>query len=158
MNKELKEAVQRASVVVFEDLGFMLPTLELEAFQLSAEAESTVTVEFQGPYQGRLVLKIFGDVVSELTQNMLGQEDAPSEEERQDALGETANVICGNLLPLIAGKESIFHIQPPKFLPNSGGHASGADERPSAEVMLGLVGGRAEIQLYIVSVGKEIIQ
>ena len=54
----------------------------------------------------------------ELAANMLGLDDdeSPSEEQQKDALRESLNVICGNLLPRVGGKEAVFDIQAPEIL------------------------------------------
>ena len=55
----------------------------------------------------------------ELTENMLGLDEGEAEissDDQADALKETINVICGNLLPAIAGKDAVFDIQPPEIL------------------------------------------
>lgn len=70
----------------------------------------------------------------------------PSERQLEDALGEVANVICGNLLPAIAGSTEIFRLDPPRpGVPVR--HACSVGELVST-LVLGLDGGRAEVSLY----------
>ena len=74
--------------------------------------------------------------------NMLGEEDAPSKTLQYDALGEIANVICGNMLPGIAGSNDVFHVSAPKM-------AESIDLPPVAEVQVGLGLGRADLLLFV---------
>jgi hypothetical protein len=99
-------------------------------------------VAFHGPVEGRLVLSISGNVLPSMVANMLGEEGAPGPEVMEDALGELANVICGNVLPGIAGGQETFHLDPPR--PMAVGGAS-----PSAEVHVGLGPGRADVLLFV---------
>lgn len=76
--------------------------------------------------------------------NMLGEEEPVAEELMADALGEIANVICGNALPAIAGKKEVFRLQPPAPL------AGGAEiTAPAAKAALALDEGFAEVFLYL---------
>ena len=49
-----------------------------------------------------------------LAANMLGVSDAEADARtRRDALGEVANVVCGNVLPLVGGRHAVFHLGAP---------------------------------------------
>jgi hypothetical protein len=73
---------------------------------------------------------------------VLGEEHAPSKSLQYDALGEIANVICGNMLPGIAGSKDVFHVSAPKM-------AESIDLPPVAEVQVGLGLGRADLLLFV---------
>ena len=77
-----------------------------------------VTVNFKGPFIGRLVLRMPETLPALLAENMLAitPEEDDSEETRYDAARELANVICGNLLPKIAGAEAVFNLQAPTIV------------------------------------------
>ena len=104
-------------------------TLEQLAFIFSfadddeseALEDSAVTgcgVLFKGPVSGQLLITISDAALPELAANMLGMEadDDIALEQQHDALRETLNVICGNLLPQLWGRESVFDIRPPAIL------------------------------------------
>ena len=58
------------------------------------------------------------EALAELTANMVGAED-PSDvppEQQTDGLKELVNVICGNLLPVLAGAEVVFDVHAPILL------------------------------------------
>ncbi len=73
-------------------------------------------VSFKGPFEGSLLMLVSPMILPELAGNMLGLDDdeKASEEEQFDALKELINVICGNLLPKIAGKQAIFKVGVPE--------------------------------------------
>jgi len=75
-------------------------------------------VAFRGPVSGQILLTISDAALPELAANMLGMEadEAIPLEQQHDALCETLNVICGNLLPQLWGRESIFDIYAPAIL------------------------------------------
>ncbi len=143
MNKKLETELYKAATLTFEELGFFLPSLEVNEQQLNAQVEAAASVEFDGPFSGKLLVRICGGILPTLTANMMGQEEVPSKSLQHDALTEITNVICGNMLPGIAGATGIFHVSVPKM-----------DESfnllpPVAEVQLGLGQGRADLLLFV---------
>ena len=140
--------LRRAAALTFEELGFLLPELDLNEEQKQADTGSGVYVDFVGPFHGRVVVKIGSDLMPVLAANMLGQEETPSLSQQRDAQGELANVICGNLLPMIAGSQAVFHIQAPRFFVDQNPVFTGA-VTALAKVQIGLENGRADVMLYV---------
>ncbi|MBN2171605.1 MAG: chemotaxis protein CheX [Candidatus Krumholzibacteriota bacterium] len=139
----------RTAVLTFEELGFLLPSEEIDARQAAAALAAVVHLDFTGPFAGTLELRFYGDLLPELAANMLGEEEPPPFQEQLDALGEVTNVICGNLLPAIAGREQVFDLCEPRVAadgPPAGNQALGELQ---AEAAVGLAGGRAELSLYV---------
>jgi len=142
MNKKLETELYKAATLAFEELGFLLPTPEIDEQQLNARVEAAVSIDFEGPFSGNLLVRICGGVLPILAANMLGEEEAPSNSLQYDALGEIANVICGNMLPGIAGSKNVFHVNPPRM-------AETPDLPPVVEVQVGLGIGRADLLLFV---------
>jgi hypothetical protein len=86
---------------------------------------------------------------------MLGLDvgEETTQDHRSDALKETMNVICGNLLPAIAGDEVVFDIGVPEILSADQEMKTGAgipDGRdPSAKVTLDLDEGQCVLFLFL---------
>jgi len=74
------------------------------------------TVAFSGPFAGRVRLTLPAEIVPELVANMLGDEqpEPPTPQQQHDAVGELANVMCGNLVQEIAGPKPVFRLDPPQ--------------------------------------------
>ena len=142
MSKKLETELYKAATLTFEELGFLLPTPEIDEQQLNAQVEAAVSVDFEGPFSGKLLVRICGGLLPMITANMLGEDDAPSKTLQYDALGEIANVICGNMLPCIAGSKDVFHVSAPIM-------AESIDSPPVAEVQVGLGLGRADLLLFV---------
>jgi chemotaxis protein CheY-P-specific phosphatase CheC len=142
MSKKLEAELYRAATLTFEELGFLLPTPEIDEQQLNAQVEAAVSVEFEGPFSGKLLVRVCGGLLPIIAANMLGEEDVPSKTLQYDALGEIANVICGNMLPGIAGSKDVFHVSAPKIAESIG-------LPPVAEVQVGLGVGRADLLLFV---------
>jgi CheY-specific phosphatase CheX len=136
-----------AAALTFEELGFMLPTEEVDQQQRDTPLDTAVSITFQGPYNGQLVVLTCGEMLPMLAANMLGEDEA-SEREQRDALGEVANVICGNMLPGLAGAKAVFNLSAPQFISITEELTRGS-ERLAAEVHLGLDIGRAELRLFL---------
>jgi hypothetical protein len=128
-----------------EELCFFYAMPLLSDEQREARAEAAMCVRFRGPMSGQLVVRLAGGVLSLLATNMLGDaEGSPSMQ--RDALGEVANVMCGNLLPIIGSPADVYVLeaaQPTVVLERCG-------TPPAARVQLGLEDhGRADLLLFI---------
>ncbi|MFB3885950.1 MAG: chemotaxis protein CheX [Thermodesulfobacteriota bacterium] len=142
MNKKLETELFKAATLTFEELGFLLPTPEIDEQQLNAQVEAAVSIDFEGPFSGNLLVRICGGLLPIIAANMLGEEEAPSKSLQYDALGEIANVICGNMLPGIGGSKDVFHVNAPRMVESP-------DLPPVAEVQVGLGSGRADLLLFV---------
>jgi two-component system chemotaxis response regulator CheY len=74
--------------------------------------EAATEVRFRGPRQGRLIVAADSGLYATLAANMLALDEADPRQ-RQDALGEMANVICGNLVPLLGAERGDFELEAP---------------------------------------------
>jgi hypothetical protein len=149
MSRSTAKALFNAAAMTFEELGFMFPVSDLDELQLYAPAEAAAQVDFAGPFSGSLVVRVCGGILPILTANMLGDVEQHSEQLQQDALGEIANIICGNLLPEIAGREEVFHLSAPSPCFGSQSEQGLAAQLPAAEARVGLEQGRADLFLYV---------
>jgi CheY-specific phosphatase CheX len=113
MNKQLDDILKSVAEVTFESLAFLLPMPEPDD---PVECTSTVvTVGFDGPFNGELIVTLPQAVLAELTENMLGLDmgEETAIETQHDAMKELANVVCGNVLPEIAGTTVVFNVAAP---------------------------------------------
>lgn len=133
-----------AATSIFEQLAFVVPDTEAESTPVPARAEARVA--FHGPLTGELLVRVYGSVLSRLSANMLGQRGAPDPALQRDALGEIANVVCGNLLPRLAGTQAVFRLAAPVVTVPPGPRRAA---EPAARAVLGLDGGRAEVELFL---------
>ncbi len=149
----LNETIQKVADETFGELAFMLI---MPDFEDTADRQIVwgygASVEFTGPFSGRLFVSITSDMLEPLAANMLGLEpgEAPPEGVKVvDALKELLNVICGNLLPAIAGHEKIFNISGPEMRddPNPPESLSGHQLAGQDELLLD--SGRACLRLFI---------
>lgn len=122
MNRPDHETLSRVSADTLEKLTFLLCSYEEEEALPGSEARSWsgASVTFEGPLKGSLMLLFSEDIVHEIAMNMLGSEEPLTRDQEQDALGEAANVLCGNLLPLIAGADAVFSIGSPRVWEGKG--------------------------------------
>jgi CheY-specific phosphatase CheX len=147
MTKSLEAKLYQATVLTFEGLAFSFPSSAVSEEEAQARPEVAVEVNFRGAFGGRLVLALSGGILHGLTANMLGAGQTATRNLELDALGELANVICGNVLNVIGGKESRFHLNAPRpvspkaLMPPKGLEA--------VSVQVGLEGGRADVLLVL---------
>ncbi|NLF29817.1 MAG: chemotaxis protein CheX [Planctomycetes bacterium] len=142
----LDDLVRRVAEDTFEALAFMLPmTCDGDA-AIDAPAV-TASVRFAGPFAGTLLLTVEQAMLAELAGNMLGAMDPQdlTDEQQADGLKELLNVICGNLLPELAGQEAVFDVLAPEL--REGASLPGG-AAPLASVRLDLDAGRASLALY----------
>lgn len=138
------QTLYSAAASIFEQLTFVVPDPEPEPAPEPARAEARVA--FSGPLSGELLLRVYGGVLAELAANMLGENGAPAPSLQRDALGEIANVICGNVLPQLSEPGEIFRLQSPVVTIPPGPRR---DAEAWARALLGLEGGRAEVELFL---------
>ena len=119
MRAKLEEAMSRVTIDTLEKLAFIFAFRDEGEEGQPGDAMVGGSVSFTGPFSGTLVLTMSIEVLQELAGNMLGLDDdeETTQDNQSDALKETMNVICGNLLPAIAGNEVIFDIGVPGVLP-----------------------------------------
>jgi hypothetical protein len=97
---------------------------------------------------GALTVAVSGDVADALAANMLGTAHA-GPAERRDAVGELANVVCGNVLPLLAGREAVFRLGAPELLAPGAPPAPRAAGAARCEAWFDVEGGRAHVVLDV---------
>jgi len=154
MYDQLDKTLHWVAEEVFASLAFMLPRSPEEPDIQYGEAcneMSAVSIEFTGPLNGALVVAIGGEVLEELATNMLGLDEncpPPADDRQRDALGELANVICGNLLTAIWGEEATCTIDPPHLLEQDMAVEMAYSGRPAATVRLNLARGHAQVTLF----------
>jgi CheY-specific phosphatase CheX len=137
----LQTSLSQAATRTFEELALLVsctPSPEVAAQPLA----TGVAVDFEGPQRGTLEVWVSAPVLPGLAANMLGEYDAPSPEMQRDALGEVANVICGNVLPAAFGSAAVFRLQAPRPV-------AGAPSAATASVAIGLDIGRAHVALRV---------
>ncbi len=149
MKADLTRELKQAASSTFEMLGFLLPEDDITEEQAQAPVTASSRVRFRGPSSGVMEVEVAGGFLEELASNMLGLErDSVSKQVAQDALGEVANVICGNALPALGGAAAVFDLSAPET--TDGPLAPCARPEGSiARAILGLDGGRAEITLRL---------
>lgn len=148
MSNPLDVLLRDVARETFEQLAFILSPED----DAPAEPgdERTVCVTFRGPFSGALTITLSAPLLPTLAANMLGMEDAEiTPNDHEDAFRELANVICGNLLPRIAGARPVFEVGAPCCLPAGAGAGDASDGVAVAATVLPLEGGRAALRLAV---------
>jgi hypothetical protein len=117
MRNSAEKILYRKAALIFEELGFLMPNSD-QGFEPKTSS-SGAYIPFTGPFSGCLLLIMNSEVISTLSSNMIGPGRQVDEAIRQDALGEIANVICGNALPAVFGSKEVFHLEAPRFVGDS---------------------------------------
>lgn len=114
----------------------------------SLAVDGVAVVDFDGPIHGRLAVRLSGGVLPALAANMLGDDESPSLVMQRDALGEVANVICGNVLPRLVGAAAVFNLRAPR-LDLGFDEACTIAHRSAAHASLIVEQGRADLALLV---------
>jgi hypothetical protein len=149
MNPDPNEVLLQESIGTLERLAFMFAYPDEERQTAGPGPVVAACVSFAGPVSGQLALQMSAAALPELTANMLGLEpdEAIDASQQHDALRETVNVICGNLLPALFGPSSVFSIGAPQVLAaDAPGCPAGGT--PVATARLALDTGWCDLQLY----------
>lgn len=118
MSSEFAHKIQEIALNTLEVTCYMFP---LEEWEIEATAEIEKPdgkyrsiVHFDGAAKGGMVISPSTHLLDAIAANMLGIEQA-SDEEKEGALCEIANIICGNTVPMFAKDNDICYIRPPRM-------------------------------------------
>ena len=109
-------SLHQATISTFESLAMLFPDEKSVDGVEFLPLASAVSVTYRGDVDGRVVVGVTGGVLPALAENMLGAAAAPDAGLQRDALGEVANVITGNVLPLLHGATAVFRLDAPTLI------------------------------------------
>ena len=140
----MEQALYRAAILTFEELGFVFPTRRADDSAINEARSVSASVAFKGEFDGTLVVQVEREILPPIAANMLGEDALIGEVMLIDVLGEIANVICGNVLPEIGGKTAVFQLDAPQITVQKSYAVN-----PSSSAKLDLEEGRADVLLYL---------
>jgi hypothetical protein len=153
MSAVLTDSLRAAAVNTFEQMVFLLPDSPPDEQQRSRKVTAVASIIFTGPASGILQVRACEGLLPRLAENMLGT-DSANQALQLDALGEIANMICGQIFPSIDPIEAFEQLPPQVRLFTEIGDNSRAS--PAAAVQLGVEGTRADVLLYLFSCKLEV--
>lgn len=112
----LSSKLNEITVETFESLCRLFPLAEHDYVEEPAPT-GTVFVRFTGSVDGTFCIQFLGQLPKTAATAMLGGVPSPHQEE--DAMKEIANVICGNILPYVAGSETVLQLSAPQLVPSA---------------------------------------
>ncbi|MCK7467402.1 MAG: chemotaxis protein CheX [Desulfosudis oleivorans] len=115
MKKQIENVLTVSTIKTFEDICFIYQVPELKDDQKNLTLEAAAEVKYKGNFTGKLVIETRGGLFSAIAANMLSN-DVPSIQQKKDALGEIANIICGNVVPSLGRSDPEYKIESPRFL------------------------------------------
>lgn len=151
MSEKIRTILSRVAVKTFEELVFLCAFDEDEANTGQIDPAVAARISFSGFFSGTLILKLSAKILPQLTTNMLGmdEQEETTLDQQYDALKETLNIVCGNLLPEIAGTQEVFNIDPPTIAAEDGVIKKGNRPNSICKITLALEEGSCELFLFI---------
>ncbi len=153
MPESLEAVLMGATQSALEKTAFLFaePVGPADADGDAVPSAVFATVAFSGSHHGAFSIAFPESLLPVLAVNVLGEEEVPDSTMQRDALGELANIICGNVLPALhpEGKYSLGS-------PAVGG-APGVITRDAIRVAAGdmqIDGVRVETALWLCAPGK----
>jgi CheY-specific phosphatase CheX len=141
------QSLRETAASIFEQLAFFFPEAADGPVQPTC-GDGIVGVDFAGTFDGRLLVRFSDGALLEFTANMLGTAEPPDAASQKDALGELANVICGNVVPRIGGDCTLFELSAPQHYPSWEAAYDGAGTR-TGHAALRIDSGRADVILCV---------
>jgi hypothetical protein len=145
---KIKKVLQEVTISTFEDICFMYTAPELEDVQKNLKLEAAAEAKYRGDYTGKLLVEIRGGLLSAIAANILSN-DVPSSRQKKDALGEIANIICGNVVISLGRSGRGSKIESPRYLNKDELLKEEGKCIPLAEVTLNFKEGRADIKFFV---------
>lgn len=160
MNEKIDNIILKISAETIEKLVFMFASPYDPENSTEGDPDIGVRVSFTGPFSGTLGMKVSEELLSEITVNMLGvdDEDEITSEDQNDALKETLNILCGNILPVIGGKQAVFNIGAPMIIPEGQDIKGNDGEELASDVKLSLDEGRCDLVLFVNGEISEVVE
>lgn len=148
MKKQIENILKESTIITFEDICFIYQVPELKDAQKDMELEAAAEVKYRGDLTGKLLIETRGGLSKAIAANMLSN-DLPSAQQKKDALGEIANIICGNVVPSLGRGKLEYKIESPRPLNKDELLKEEKQENPLAEITLNFNEGRADIKFFV---------
>ncbi|MDI6402433.1 chemotaxis protein CheX [Balneolaceae bacterium ANBcel3] len=150
MEKTYSEDIYEIAMETFEMMCYMFPLdeSEIEPGQEEAIEEGVIAfARFDGASEGALAIQPAPELLEAIALNMLGTDEAGLQE-KEGALCEMVNIVCGNVAPFFSKDDQICIIRPPKIA----GEEENTDElfkgMNKEEILIHLDEGSARIIVY----------
>jgi len=103
MPESLEAVLVGATQSALEKTAFLFaePGAPADSADDAAHDAVFATVAFSGSHHGAFSIAFPETLLPVLAVNVLGEEEVPDSATQRDALGELANIICGNVLPAL---------------------------------------------------------
>lgn len=143
------DKIREIAYNTFEIACYMFPLeeCEIDEEEVLSEDSKTTFVTFDGAARGAIRIKVTPDLLDAIAANMLGVDEA-SDELKEGALNEIANIICGNTVPLFAKKDDVCLIGQPQIVESNKNPGNEYDEMQTESTFLYLDEGIAEITIH----------
>lgn len=145
------ENIHDIAVNTFEITCYMFP---LEDWELEDAGDIErpngsirALVEFDGAVEGAMVIAPTENLADAIAQNMLGVDEVQISD-REGALCEIANIVCGNTVPIFAKDENICYIRPPRILGTGENPDDMFSHMTKEETTVNLDEGTVDITIY----------
>ena len=148
MKKQIENVLTVSTIKTFEDICFIYQVPELKDDQKNLTLEAAAEVKYKGKFTGKLVIETRGGLFSAIAANMLSN-DVPSIQQKKDALGEIANIICGNVVPSLGRSDPEYKIESPRFLNKDDLLKEEKQGKPLAGITLNFNQGRVDVKLFV---------
>ena len=114
MPESLEAVLVGATQSALEKTAFLFaePGAPADSADDAAHDAVFATVAFSGSHHGAFSIAFPETLLPVLAVNVLGEEEVPDSATQRDALGELANIICGNILPAL-NPEGKYSLGPP---------------------------------------------
>jgi CheY-specific phosphatase CheX len=148
MKKQIENVLKESTIRTFEDICFIYQVPELKDAQKNLALEAAAEVNYRGDFTGKLLIETRGGLFMAIAANMLSN-DVPNTQQKKDALGEIANIICGNVVPSLGRGGREYKIESPRPLKKDDLLKEKKQGKPLAEITLNFNQGRADIKLFV---------
>ena len=149
MKKQIENVLKEATIITLEDLCFIYQVPELKDAQENLPLEAAAEVKYRSDdFTGKLLIETRGGLFSAIAINMLSN-DNPSEQQKKDALGEIANIICGNIVPSLGRGGREYKIESPISLKKDDLLKEKKQGKPLVEITLNFNQGRADVKFFV---------
>ncbi len=148
---KIKEKIIDATVEIFSTMVMMDVSVDNDDVEESGELQNTITglIGLAGSHKGVLAIHIPYPVAMAITSNFLGMDINEINEDVEDAVGELANMLAGNVKTVLTGNGRDIDLSLPSTISGSSYNFQPSKDVIKVVVEFGTITGTFLVELQL---------
>jgi chemotaxis protein CheX len=148
---EIKDKIIESTIEIFSTMVMMDVSVDNENVKDSGKLHDTITglIGLAGTHKGVLAIHIPHPVAMAITSNFLGMDVSEINADVEDAVGELANMLGGNVKTILTGNGRDIDLSLPSTISGSSYHFQSSKDVDKVVVQFGTANGSFLVELQL---------